>query len=151
MLRLFIIAIYAPRKTTLPGVCSPVEAGEVARVSATKRGRPAEGASPKAQNDKPVFAREHSDRGNPRNKGRSGCIVVRTPIFGYALTSKREKRLARDDSVITLFLFGDAGFAKFDKVLDLHLSDISLRPVANGNFARSRFLLADYEHIRNTL
>ena len=41
LLRLFIIAIYAPRKTTLPGVCSPVEAGEVARVSATKRGRPA--------------------------------------------------------------------------------------------------------------
>ena len=78
------------------------------------------------------------------------CIVARNPIFGYALPSKRERCLARDDSVITLFLFGDAGFAKFDKVFDLHLSDISLRPVANGNFARSRFLLADYEHIRNT-
>lgn len=79
------------------------------------------------------------------------CMVARNPIFVYVLPLKRERRLARDESVITLFLFGDAGFAKFDKVLDLHLSDISLRPVANGNFARSRFLLADYEHIRNTL
>ena len=27
------VVVYTPRKTTLPGVCSPVEAGEVARVA----------------------------------------------------------------------------------------------------------------------
>ena len=30
---------------------------------------------------------------NPRNKGRSGCIVVRTPIFVYALPLQRESIL----------------------------------------------------------
>ena len=125
LLRLFIIAIYAPRKTTLPGVCSPVEAGEVARVACRRGGDLPRGLH-YVQNDTFLICHRERKSGDPRNNGRSGCSY-------------------------SLFLFGDATFAKFDKVLDLHLSDISLRPVADGNFARSRFLLADYEHIRNTL
>ena len=37
--------VYALRKTTLPGVDSPDETGEVARISATKGGRAVEPAS----------------------------------------------------------------------------------------------------------
>ena len=33
----FLFCVLTPRKTTLPGVCSPVEAGEVAR-KACRRG-----------------------------------------------------------------------------------------------------------------
>ena len=41
--------------------------------------------------NKYVIAKEQSDCGNPRNKIRSGYMVVRIPIFGYALPLKRER------------------------------------------------------------
>ena len=46
-----------------PGVCSPVEAGEVARI-AGRRGATCRGDFGKPQDDKIVFARERSDRDN---------------------------------------------------------------------------------------
>ena len=47
----FMFYILTPRKTTLPGVCSPVEAGEVARTACRRGGDLPRGIRQKAQND----------------------------------------------------------------------------------------------------
>ena len=51
---------------------------------------------------------------NPRNKGRSGCIVVRTPIFVYALPLQRESILPGRVVFFGLYIMDNiksAGFA----------------------------------------
>ena len=64
-------------KYPLPGVCSPVEAGEVARVACRRGGDLPRGLRQRLRMtvNKHVIAREHSDRGNPRNRSRSGLYA----------------------------------------------------------------------------
>ena len=50
-----------------PGVCSPVEAGEVARIACRRGGDLPRGLRKFAQDDTIVFARERGDRGKPED------------------------------------------------------------------------------------
>ena len=70
----------------LPGVCSPVEAGEVARVAWRKGGDLPRGLH-YVQDDYSVFAREHSDRGNTED-GSTNDYTAAPPSIAGKLTDE---------------------------------------------------------------
>ena len=70
----------------LPGVCSPVEAGEVARVAWRKGGDLPRGLH-YVQDDYSVFAREHSDRGNIED-GSTNDYTAAPPSIAGKLTDE---------------------------------------------------------------